>query len=131
MVYSSTYSFSLEAAKVWLLYATATHEHNYIGWNSAHCLYSWNLVPNESIVVTPASLRGRRLKRIFNSWLLEDNKVNEKVIIRLTPEWIVRFMEPEHPSLPYHWERGVGTVALKENQMVDIILDITFYFTSS
>lgn len=115
MVYPSTYCFSLEAAKVWLFYANATHEHNYIGWNSAHCLYPRSIVPNESIVVTPASLRGRRLKRIFQNCFSEDNKVNEDVIIiRSTPEWIVRFMEPENPSLPYHWETEVGTVAWKD-----------------
>jgi hypothetical protein len=103
-------ALSLEAGKVWLYYSTSTHAFNYIQWNSAHSLYPSHLFLDKSLVLTPESLRGRSLTRIFNKWVLEDDEREELETIRSTQEWIVRFSEPE-PALFYNWETEVGIVA--------------------
>ncbi|KAN0085584.1 hypothetical protein V8E54_002051 [Elaphomyces granulatus] len=103
IVYPSKEPSILEAGKVWLYYATSTHQQNYIEWNSGHCLYSSYIFPNKSFVLTPLSLRGRCLKRLFKRWVPEDDE-RQEVTIRSTREWIVPFTEPELPALSYHWE---------------------------
>jgi hypothetical protein len=111
-VYSSLHSLSLDGASAAVGDAVGSHDSNYICWNSAHCLYPWNTVPNKTVAFVPKRSRGRLLNAKLDAWCYTLNTIDENTVIRVTPMWSIYFECLESQSQSYHWEKEVSTIVV-------------------